>query len=62
MEAQTLTTFLTQITGALGDFTTSTLGTILVSGLGITAGLAICWFGYRFVVRKVSGALKSGKL
>ena len=59
---ESLTTFLGQITGALGDFTTSTLGTILVAALGLTAGLAICWFGYRFVVRKVSGALKKGKM
>lgn len=57
-----LTTFIGKITGALGDFSTSTLGTILVAALGLTAGLAICWFGYRFVVRKVSGALKKGKM
>lgn len=57
-----LTTFLTTVTGALADFTTTNLGTILVSALGITAGLAIAWFAYRFIVRKVSGAMKKGKL
>ena len=57
-----LSTFITTITGALGDFTTSTLGTVLVAALGITAGLAIAWFAYRFIVRKVSGALKKGKI
>lgn len=54
--------FLTTIKGALADFTTANLGTILVAALGITAGLAIAWFGYRFIVRKVSGAMKKGKL
>lgn len=57
-----LSTFITSITGALADFSTTTLGTVLVSALGITAGLAIAWFAYRFIVRKVSGALKKGKI
>lgn len=62
MEGNALSTFITSITGALSDFTTANLGTILVAGLGITAGLAIAWFAYRFIVRKVSGAMKKGKL
>lgn len=64
MESNTsaLSTFITSITGALSDFTTANLGTILVAALGITAGLAIAWFAYRFIVRKVSGAMKKGKL
>lgn len=57
-----LSTFITSITGALSDFTTSNLGTILVAALGITAGLAVAWFAYRFIVRKVSGAMKKGRL
>lgn len=57
-----LSAFITTITGALSNFTTTTLGTVLVSALGITAGLAIAWFAYRFIVRKVSGALKKGKI
>ena len=57
-----LSTFITTITGALTDFSTSNLGAILVAALGITAGLAIAWFAYRFIVRKVSGALKKGKI
>lgn len=62
MEGSELTGFLGTITGALGDFTTTNLGTILVAALGLTAVLAICWFGYRFIVRKVSGAMKKGKM
>ena len=57
-----LSTFITTITGALTDFSTTNLGAILVAALGITAGLAIAWFAYRFIVRKVSGALKKGKI
>lgn len=62
MEGNPLATFITSITGALSDFTTANLGTILVAALGITAALAIAWFAYRFIVRKVSGAMKKGKL
>lgn len=57
-----LSTFLETIKGALTDFTTGNLGTVLVAALGLTAVLAICWFAYRFIVRKVSGAMKSGKM
>lgn len=57
-----LSTFIESITGALGDFTTANLGTILVAALGVTAALAIAWFAYRFIVRKVSGAMKKGKM
>lgn len=57
-----LSTFITSITGALADFTTANLGTILVAALGVTASLAIAWFAYRFIVRKVSGAMKKGKM
>ncbi len=57
-----LSTFIESIKGALSDFTTTSLATILVAALGMTASLAIAWFAYRFIVRKVSGALKKGKL
>lgn len=57
-----LSAFMSSITGALSSFTTTTLGSVLVAALGITAGLAIAWFAYRFIVRKVSGALKKGKI
>lgn len=57
-----LSGFISSITGALTDFTTGNLATILIAALGITAGLAIAWFAYRFIVRKTSGAMKKGKL
>lgn len=57
-----LSSFISSITGALSDFSTANLGTILVAALGVTAALAIAWFAYRFIVRKVSGAMKKGKM
>ena len=60
--ASGLSSFITSITGALADFTTSNLGTVLIAALGITGGLAIAWFAYKFIVRKVSGAMKKGKM
>lgn len=62
MGEESLSTFITSITGALADFTTANLATILVAALGLTAGLAIAWFAYRFIKGKVSGAMKKGKL
>lgn len=62
MEATELSTFITTVTGALGDFTTTNLATILVAALGLTAALAIAWFAYRFIKRKVSGAMKKGSI
>lgn len=60
--ASSLGTFLDTVKGGLTDFNVVNLGTVLVAGLGLTAGLALAWFGYRFIVRKVSGAMKKGKL
>ena len=57
-----LDTFLTSIKGGLVDLTTVNLGKILLAALGVTVGLFLCWFGYRWVVRKVSGAIKKGRL
>lgn len=62
MENNGLSTFITSITGALSDFSTANLATVLVAALGITATLAIAWFAYRFIMRKVSGAMKKGKM
>ena len=58
----TLDTFLNSIKGGLSQFTSANLATVLLAALGITAGLAISWFAYRFIVRKVSGAMKKGKM
>lgn len=57
-----LSEFITSIKGALSDFTTTNLATILVAALSITALIAIAWFGYRWISKKVAGSLKSGKI
>lgn len=57
-----LSTFISSVTGALTDFSTTTLGTILVAALGITVGLVIAWFAYRFITRRVSKAMRKGSL
>lgn len=57
-----LSSFITSITGALADFTTGNLSTILVAALGLTGGLAIAWFAYRFIVRKVKKGITKGGL
>lgn len=62
METSSLSTFITSITGALGDFTSANLATIIVAALGITVGLVIAWFAYRFISRKAAKALTHGKL
>lgn len=62
MEGNALSTFITSITGALTEFNVTNLGTVLGAALGITVTLAIAWFAYRFIVRKVSGAMKKGKI
>lgn len=62
MEGTGLSTFITSVTGALTDFSTTNLATVIVAALGITVGLVLAWFAYRFISRKVSGALKRGKL
>lgn len=60
--AESMSAFITSITGALADFSTTNLATIIVAALGITVGLVIAWFAYRFITRKVSGAMRKGKL
>lgn len=57
-----LDTFITTIKGALTDFTTGNLAKVLVAGVGVAAGLVICWFAFKFIKRKVMGALNKGGL
>ena len=54
--------FINSIKGALSDFTTTNLATIIVAALSLTVGLAIAWFAYRFIKGKVSSAMRRGKL
>lgn len=54
----TLTTFITSITGALGDFSLTNVGSVIVAALGIAVPLILGWFAFRFIYRKAKGALK----
>lgn len=60
--ASDLEAFLTSIKGALADFTTTNLATILVAALSLCVGLAIAWFAFRFIKAKVAAAMKKGKI
>lgn len=57
-----LSSWISSITGALADFSVANVITILVAILGITVGFGVFWFAYRLIVRKVSKAMKSGKI
>ena len=57
-----LDTFLTTIKGGLADLTSTNLAKILIAALAVTVGLFLAWFGYRWVVKKVSGGIKKGRL
>ncbi len=52
----------TSVTGMFSDFSVSNLLVFLGAGVGIAAGLVLAWFGFKYLVRKLSGALKKGKL
>lgn len=43
-------------------FSVGNLKTIIIAALGITVGLIIFWFAYRFISRKVVKAMKKGSL
>lgn len=62
MEGNALSTFITSITGALSDFSTETLSTILVAALGLVIPLVITWFAYRFIKRRANKALTKGSM
>lgn len=62
MEGSGLSTFISSITTALAEFSTTTLGTVLVAALGITVGLVIAWFAYRFITKRVAKAMRKGSL
>lgn len=46
------------IKGMLSDFSVSNLIIIIGGALALTVGLIIFWFAFRFIIRKVYGALK----
>lgn len=44
------------------QFSVDNLIKIIIAALGVTVVFGLLWFAYRWIVRKVSKALKSGKI
>lgn len=60
METSALTAAIGSITGALTDFSTSNVVSVIVAGLGVAVPLVLVWFAFRFIYKKAKGALKRG--
>lgn len=60
METSALTTAITSITGAMKDFSTPNLVSVIVAGLGIGVPLVLVWFAFRFIYKKAKVALRRG--
>lgn len=60
METSALTAAIGSITGALTDFSTANVASVIVAGLGVAVPLVLVWFAFRFIYRKAKGALKRG--
>lgn len=60
MEVSALTTAIGSITGALTDFSTANVVSVIVAGLGVAVPLVLVWFAFRFIYRKAKVALRRG--
>lgn len=60
MDATALTTAIGSITGALTEFSTANVVSVIVAGLGIAVPLVLVWFAFRFIYKKAKVALKRG--
>ena len=60
VDAQSLTDTIKTLLGSV--FTVDNLVTVILAALGLCVGLFFFWFSYRFIKRRVEGALKKGKL
>lgn len=60
METTALTAAIGSLTGALADFSSANVVSILVAGLGVAVPLVLVWFAFRFIYSKAKCALKRG--
>lgn len=51
-----------QITTMFSDYNPFNVLTIVGAGIAIAVPLVLVWFAIRFIIRKVSGALKKGRV
>lgn len=54
--------FASIITAMSGQISVSTIVTVIASVIGITVAIGFAWWGGRYGVRKLMGALKGGKV
>lgn len=50
------------ITALFGDFSVTNLVTLVGAALGITVGLFLFWFAFKWVKGKIVSALKKGRV
>lgn len=61
-EAIDVSSMLTSVETALADFSVANLTAIFVKGIGVAVGLSIFWFAGRYLVRKLLGAFRKGRV
>lgn len=54
--------FASIITAMSGQISVSTIVTVIAAVIGITVAIGFAWWGGRYGVRKLMGALKGGKV
>lgn len=52
----------TTIQGAFSDFSVANLLIVLTAGITAAGALFLCWFGYRWLKRRITSALTKGRL
>lgn len=57
-----LNVFVGSVIGGLIDYNTVNLATWLIAGLGVAAAPVICWYGYRWIRRKLKKSYFKGRL
>lgn len=53
---------ISSVTGMLGDFNVENLLLFVGGGIALSAGLVLSWFGVKYLIRKLMGALKNARL
>lgn len=54
--------FSSVLSGLTGQISAATILAVVAGVIGATVGIGFAWFGARYVVRKLMGALKGGKV